>query len=76
VQKLLISESECVRNRSAGSAGRELTAHPDPLAGFMGKTGKEEGRGREREKVNGEREGEWQRKCKVGKAGIEGEEMR
>jgi len=30
----------------AGSAGRELTAHPDPLAGFMGKTGKEEGRGR------------------------------
>ena len=78
MQNCLVLVSECFEIVRQGSAGRKLTAHPDPLAGFMGKTGKEEGRGRagngkkirEREKGNGKME------CKTEKAGIEGEEMR
>ena len=43
----------------------------------MGKTGKEEGRGRAGNgRKKRKREGEWQRGCKAGKAGIEGEEKR
>jgi len=62
----------------AGSAGRELTAHPDPLSWIYGEDRKRRGKrkGREREKEKGEREGEWQRGCKAGKAGIEGERKR
>ena len=67
-----------MRQKSLGRLRwEEAYSTPRPPAGFMGKTGKEEGRGRAGNgKKKRKKEGEWQRGCKAGKAGIEGEGKR
>jgi len=62
----------------AGLRWEEAYSTPRPPSWIYGEDGKRrrKRKGRKREKEKGEREGEWQRGCKAGKAGIEGEGKR
>ena len=69
MQELLISESECVRNRLAGLSWEGGYSTPRPLSWIYGEDRERRGnrKGREREKDKGEREGNGRGDVKRGK---------